>query len=337
MDRLKLMETFTAVVQFGSYTRTAEELGISRAIVSKRIQDLEAALGIKLLNRDTHSVSVTAAGADYFESCKALLAQHAALDDEMQSRRSDPRGLLRILVTKTFGEAILGPVVAEFSHQYPKVSVQMMLSHWVTGQSDLVASGYDVIVRTLPTRDSALVARELVTLPRIMVATPQYLEKHGTPQSPQDLIHHNCLYPRAAASHSLEFDGPNGHESVRVSGSPRANSSFVIRHAARNHLGIASMGEYLATRELNSGRFVQVLQAFHQKPRKLHLLYPKDSYQLHRTRVFIDFVVKRMKAISLDSERTKDEPSIKGSMDPVNEQHDPGSRRRRTVRMGAER
>ena len=316
MNRLKLMETFTAVVQFGSYTRTAEELGVSRAIVSKRIQELEAALGIKLLNRDTHTVRVTVAGADYFESCQALLAQHAALDDQMQSRRSDPRGLLRILVTKTFGEAILAPAVAEFSHQYPQISVQMMLSHWDTGQGDLVTSGYDVIVRTLPSRDSALVARELVTLPRILVATPEYLEKHGTPQSPKDLADHNCLYPRAAASHSWEFEGPNGHESVRVSGTPRANSSFVIRHAVRNHLGIASLIEYLAVKELGSGRLVKVLEPYRPKPRKLHILYPKNSYQLLRTRIFIDFIVKRMRAFSMDAEREREELAVPGRENP---------------------
>jgi DNA-binding transcriptional LysR family regulator len=265
------------------------------------------------------------------------LAQHAALDDRMQSRRSEPQGLLRILVTKTFGEAILAQVVAEFSYQYPEVSVQMMLSHWVTGQSDVVASGYDVIVRTLPTRDSALVARELVTLPRILVATPEYLEKHGTPQSPQDLINHNCLYPRAAASHAWEFDGPDGHESVRVSGSPRANSSFVIRHAARSSLGIATLVEYLATKELESGRLVRVLSAYRQKPRKLHILYPKDSYQLLRTRVFIDFLVKRMKSFSMDSDGAKGEPSIGQSSVPLQHpshatRNKPGSR---AMRVGA--
>jgi DNA-binding transcriptional LysR family regulator len=306
------METFAAVVQFGSYTRTAEELGVSRAIVSKRIQELEDDLGIKLLNRNTHSLSVTAAGADYFENCRALLAQHAALDDRMQARRADPRGLLKILVTKTFGEAILARVVAEFCHLYPKISVQMMLSHWDMGtHGDLVTSGYDVIIRTLRDRDSALVAREIVTLPRVLVATPEYLEKHGCPQSPKDLTNYNCLYPRASSSATWEFDGPNGHESVRVSGSPRANSSFAIRHAARNHLGIASMIEYLAIKELNSGRFVRVLERYRPEPRKLHVLYQKDSYLPLRTRVFIDFLVKQMKAFSMDLSSGNETPPVK--------------------------
>jgi DNA-binding transcriptional LysR family regulator len=312
LDRLKLMDTFAAVVRFGSYTRTAGELGVSRAIVSKRIQELEDDLGIKLLNRNTHSISVTAAGSDYFEDCKTLLAQHAALDDRMRARRGDPRGLLKILVTKTFGEAILARVVAEFSHLYPKISVQMMLSHWDMGpHGDLVTSGYDVIIRTLRDRDSALVAREIVTLPRVLVATPEYLEKHGCPQSPKDLTRHNCLYPRPNSSSVWEFDGPNGHESIRVSGFPRANSSFAIRHAARNHLGIASLIEYLAVKELNSGRFVRVLKPYTPQPRKLHVIYQKDSYQPLRTRVFIDFLVKRMKAFSVDVSKDSATPPVK--------------------------
>ena len=128
MDRLKLMETYAAVVKSGSYTRAARELGVTRAMVSKRIQDLEAALGAKLLNRNTHGLSVTGIGGDYYESALGLLADLRDIEERVQSKSAAPRGELKILSSKTFGETILGPIIAEFCRLYPTISVQVTLA-----------------------------------------------------------------------------------------------------------------------------------------------------------------------------------------------------------------
>ena len=127
MDRLKLMETYTAVVKLGSYTRAAKELGVTRAMVSKRIQDLEGALAVKLLNRDTHRLSPTMTGLDYYENCVTLLAEMHALDERMQAKRAVLRGELKILSSKTFSETMLGPIVAEFCRVHPGISVHITL------------------------------------------------------------------------------------------------------------------------------------------------------------------------------------------------------------------
>lgn len=301
MDRLKLMETYAAVVQLGSYTRAAKELGVTRAMVSKRIQDLEAVFGVRLLSRNTHSLSVTATGADYYESCTQLLADLAVLEDRMQTRRQDPRGLLKILTSKTFGETILAPVTAEFCTRYPNIQVQMALGDWAQGQ-DLISAGYDMVIRRLPVRDSALVARQIVALERVLVATTEYLEVRGIPKFPTDLSRHNCLDSRGAALHVWEFDGSEGHASVRVTGSPRANSSIAILHAARGGLGIALLSTYLVADDLASGRLIRVLPGWRAEARKLYAVYQKDAHRPLRTRLFLDYLIARTREIADSSE-----------------------------------
>lgn len=150
MDRFKLMETYVAVVKLRSYTRAAKELGVTRAMVSKRIQDLEEALDTKLLSRNTHKLSVTASGADYYESCATMLADLHALEDRIQSRRGSPRGDIHILSTRTFGEMMLAPVVVDFCDLYPGISVHITLMDrdMAPDGMDLVSGGFDMAVRT---------------------------------------------------------------------------------------------------------------------------------------------------------------------------------------------
>ena len=296
MDRFKLMETFAAVVKQGSYTRAARELGVTRAMVSKRIQDLETALNAKLLNRNTHGLSPTATGADYHESCVALLAELHALEERTQAEHAAPRGELRILSTRSFAEMILAPVVADFCGLYPNISVHIALRDRETAPHgmDPAAGGFDLAVRTLPVRDSSLVARAIASLPRILVAAPDYLVRAGMPQSPGDLSRHNCLDPAGAGHHGWTFLGPAGRVSIRVSGTPSANSSAVIRQAALKGLGIAKLSEYLVVDNLKGGSLVRVLDDYALEERKLYVVYQRARYQPLRMRLFIDYLASHM-------------------------------------------
>ena len=300
MDRLKLMETYATVVKLGSYTRAAKQLGVTRAMVSKRIQDLEAALNVKLLNRNTHRLSPTMTGTDYYENCVSLLAEMNALEERMQAKRAVPRGAIKILSSKTFSETMLGPIVSEFCRHHPGISVHIALRDRDTSPHgmDLVTGGFDLAIRTLPARDSALVARPIVGLPRVLVAAPEYLAQHGAPRTPADLAKHSCLDPSGAAHSTWSFQGPKGRIAVRIAGTLRANSSIVVRHAALGGLGIAILRAYLVVDSLGDGRLVQVLGDYAIDERTLYVVYQKDRYQPARVRLFIDYFTRRMKDFS---------------------------------------
>jgi DNA-binding transcriptional LysR family regulator len=303
MDRFKLMETYAAVVKLKSYTRAAKELGVTRAMVSKRVQDLEAALGAKLLNRDTHRLSVTATGADYYESCTAMLADLRALEERIQARRATPRGDIHILSTRTFGEMLLAPIVTDFCRLYPHISVHIALADrdMAPDGMDLVSGGFDMAIRTLPVGESALIARPLLALPRILVATPEYLARRGVPRTPAELTGHNCLDPSGMAHASWEFEGPTGRAVVPVSGTPRANSSAVVREAALKGLGIAILREYLVRERLKDGTLTRILDGYQIDERKLYVVYQKDRYQPMRMRIFIRYLFARLKEFAMDS------------------------------------
>lgn len=315
MDRFKLMETYVAVVKLRSYTRAAKELGVTRAMVSKRVQDLEAALNARLLNRNTHRLSVTATGADYFENCVAMLADLHTLEERIQARRATPRGEIHILSTRTFGEKMLGPVIAEFSDHYPNISVHVALMdrEMAPDGMDLVSGGFDLAIRTQPVGTSSLIARPLITLPRILVASPQYLARAGAPQTPAQLSGHNCLDPGGTVHFTWEFLGPNTRSNIMVSGSPRANSSVIIRQAALKGLGIAMLREYLVLDSLKDGTLVRVLEDYAVNERKLFVVYQKDRYHPMRMRIFIKYLFSRLKELSADKTASWMRPAPLGS------------------------
>jgi DNA-binding transcriptional LysR family regulator len=300
MDRLKLMETYAVVVKLGSYTRAAQELGVTRAMVSKRIQDLEAALNVKLLNRNTHRLSPTMTGTDYYENCVSLLADMHALEERMQAKRAVPRGEIKILSSKTFSETMLGPIVADFCRLHSGISIHIALRDRDTAPHgmDVVNGGFDLAIRTLPGRDSALIARPIVGLPRVLVASPDYLAQHGAPRAPADLARHSCLDPSGAAHSTWSFQGPKGRSAVRVAGTIRSNSSIVVRHAVLSGLGIAILREYLVAEAIGVGTLVRVLDGYAIDERTLYVVYQKDRYQPARVRLFIDYFTGRMKAFS---------------------------------------
>jgi DNA-binding transcriptional LysR family regulator len=298
MDRFTLMQSFAAVVRAGSYSAAARALGVSRALVSKRIQDLEEALGVRLLNRDSHSVSTTATGADYYESCSKLLAELAALEERLQARRGSAHGALKILSSKTFAERILGPVVTDFCLAHPGISIQLTLGDREQAGFglDLVAGGFDMAVGSLRTQHSELIARPIATLERVLVAAPAYLAAEGAPRLPADLASRNCLDPSGTAAHRWDLSGPGGRVSLHVSGSLSVNSSAVIRDAALKGLGIARLSTYLVAEHLAAGTLRRVLESWTLPERTLHVTYPRDRQRPLRMRLFIDFLAKRLKA-----------------------------------------
>lgn len=300
MDRFKLMETFIAVVGFQSYTKAAKELGVTRGLVSKRIRDLELIVKTRLLNRNTQHLSLTEAGSDYYKSCVSLLTDLRAAEDDLLTRRSAVSGEIKILSSKTFGETILAPIIADFCRDNPEIMVTIIIKDMGPDENDLISRGFDIAIRTQSVEDTTLVARAIVSLPRVLVATPGYLKRHGTPLVPEDLLGHKCLNPdhNGAKSYDWVFTGLGGKSVVRVSGTLGGNSSSIIRHAAHREIGIAMLNRYVVAEDLQRGSLVTVLDNYTATARKLYVIYPKDRYQPQRLKVFINFFSSRIKKLS---------------------------------------
>lgn len=294
MDRLKLMETFVAIVQVGSYTRAARKLGVTRAMISKRMQDLETHLGVRLLHRDPHGVTVSSIGSDYFESCLEVLERVCSAEESARSEVGIPRGNLKIVSTKTIGETIVAPLIADFCSRYPDIKVEMKLAE---GRLDYGELDYDVAIGSLPAPDSNLTARSIINLPRLLVASPKYTEEYGMPHTPKDLRDHNCLDPTGAEYNTWRFRGKNGFKNVRVSGSPRCNTSTLIRHVALRGLGIAIVREYLVAKDIKKGALVRVLPDFELDKYALYAIFPTDAHLPMRVRVLVDFLVDSLKLL----------------------------------------
>ena len=300
MDAIKLMESYALVVKLGSFTRAAHELGATRAMISKRVKELEASLGIKLLTRNTHGLSVTTAGSEYYEECVPLLAGIRALNDRMQDRRTALRGEIKLFSNKTFSETLLGPIVSEFCLRHPDVSVQLDVvgRDAESYEAHFISGGYDMAVLSKPVRNSPFVTRSLGRLPQVLVASPDYLRRCGVPRSPNDLATHNCLDPSGAPVSIWELRGPAGRSSVRVSGRLRTNGTLIVRHAAVEGLGIAVLREYLVAGQLRDGSLVRVLPEYAADERQIYLLYQKDSYRPMRIKAFSAYLTQRFAEIA---------------------------------------
>lgn len=308
MDRFKLMETYIAVVREGSYTRAARELEVTRAMVSKRIQDLEAVLGASLLHRDTHGITVTSIGSEYFESCVKLMAQLKATEERAKNEVITPRGDLKVMAPKTFGEMVLAPLIAEFCLRYPEISLQFTLAD---RNFEIDTHAYDIVLSSLPSQDSALMARAIVSLPRILVASPAYLDKHGLPATPVDLSDHNCLDPSGSSRNTWEFRTKSGRKRVHVSGTLRTNTSAVVHHAALRGVGIAILRRYLVAKDVQRDKLKQILSSYELDKRALYALYPKDHHMPMRMQVFLAYLEEKFKEqkISTVADHTKRQPN----------------------------
>lgn len=291
MDRLAAMQAFAAVVEQGGFTAAAEALRQSRAMVSKHVQDLEAHLGARLLNRTTRRVSLTEAGQVFFERTARLLAELEETEATVGALQATPRGRLRINTALTFGVLHLSPAVAEYMTAYPEVSVELTLNDRFI---DLVEEGYDLAIRIARLADSNLIARRLAPCRTVVCAAPEYLKRHGCPRQPQDLASHNCLgYSYAQPRDEWTFDGPGGSVSVRVRGTLESNNGDALRAAGLLGLGIIRTPTFIVGTELRNGALVPLMPEYRIAEIGIHAVYPHSRHLSAKVRSFIDFLLPR--------------------------------------------
>lgn len=286
MTNLGDLDVFSRVIALGSMSLAAREMGLSPAVVSKRIKRLEERLGTRLLQRTTRQISLTEAGQGYYERVIGVLAGLEEAEAFAAGRASQVTGSLKISAPTSFGRMHIAPHLKPFMQAHPQLSLQLILSDEFT---DIVGGGYDMAIRINDPTDSSLVAKKLATVRRVLCASPDYLTEHGTPHTLDDLKHHHCV--PAHNNESWRLVGPQGPINYRPDGMLITNSSEVIREAVLAGLGIALRSTWDVGAELKSGRLIQVLPAYEgSRHLSLSAVYPSRQFLPAKIRLFIDYL-----------------------------------------------
>lgn len=292
MDALADVAVFVRVVERGSFTLAASELELSRAAVSKYVSRLEERLGARLLHRTTRRLSLTEAGAALFEASRGALERIEEAEAAVAQLQSEPRGRLKVSAPMSFGILHLGPALAQFAREHPRVTLDVRLDDRFV---NLVEEGVDVAVRIGALGDSSLVARRLAATTMVACASPAYLAERGEPEAPEDLVAHECLlYAYLATANVWRFTAPDGREvSVAVGGSLRINNGIALAEAAVAGRGILLSPSFYVAPMLRDGRLRRVLARYGVPPLGIHAVYPQRSQVPPKVRAFVDFLAKR--------------------------------------------
>ena len=293
MKSLTDIAVFVQVVESGSFTAAAERLDISKSVVSKYVTRLEDYLGARLLNRTTRRLSLTEVGRVFYDRSRKGLADIEDAQLEVSRLQAEPRGTLRINVPMSFGILHVAPALPEFQRQYPDLTVDMNLDD---RKVDVIEEGFDVSVRISELPDSSLVARRIAPCRHAVVASPSYLEQHGTPRSPEDLHDHNIInYRYQESANKWHFQSKDTKSiSVDVSGSLITNNSLAIRESIREGIGITRTPTFVVGKDVQEGRLVKVLTGYETLEVQIFLVYPQRRHLAPKVRAFVDFMAERI-------------------------------------------
>ena len=292
MDRLQAMEMFVRVVETGSFSKAATAFSTTQPTVTKQVAATEERLKVRLLNRNTRGVSLTEAGALYYEKCKAIVRAAEEADAVVRVKQTQAQGLLRIGSSVAFGRRVLVPLALDFMRAHPQLQVDLSFEDRYT---DLVAQGIDVAVRMGKLADSALGARYLGTNPWLMVASPKYLRKAGMPKRPGDLsAHETLIYSSVQGSDVWRIVPPRGEAvTVTVAARLRSNNLSAVLAAARSNMGIAALPWYVAADSLATGSVVEVLKGHSLPEQEIHAVYPSPKLVPQKVQAFIAYLQGR--------------------------------------------
>ena len=291
MDKPGEMAAFVRVVEEGGFSAAARTLGLTPSAVSKLIGRLEDRLGARLLHRTTRRISLTHEGVAYYQRSVRILREIEEAEDAITQLHVAPRGTLRVNAAVAFATYQIVPLMPEFLELYPEVHLELTVTDRVV---DLIEEGVDVAIRIGARTDSSLISRQLAEDHRLICAAPAYLDRHGMPQTPDDLTGHNCLAWMAnqGGLNDWPFHGPDGPYTVTVSGNAEVNSGETLHEMALAGLGLARMAEFRVGADIAAGRLVPLLLDHHRAdPLPIHVVYPHRRHLLPKVRTFVDFLV----------------------------------------------
>ena len=295
MDRLQAINAFVAVVESGSFARAASRLDQSVSAVSRQVADLERHLDARLLNRTTRRLSLTEPGRAFHERAVQLLADLEEAEQGASAGGMTPRGTLKLTAPITYGTRVLAPLIAAFAARHEQVRVDVDLSDRVI---DLVDEGFDLAVRIGDIGSPHLVARRIGTTSLVCCASPAYLDRRGTPRTPDELARHDCLtYEYAAARHQWRFAAADGSERiVRIGGPLHANNGRMLAALAVEGAGVVCEPDFILGPDIARGALVPILADWKLPAIAVHVAYPSRRHLSAKVRAFVDYLAERLAA-----------------------------------------
>ena len=287
------MGFFSALAMAGSLSAAAREMRITTAAVSKRLSQMEARLGVPLVNRTTRRMGLTVEGEILLRHARSILAEMADLEQQLGASHSTPSGLLRVNATLGFGRSHIGPLISRFVQQYPQVDVQLQLSVDPPALSD---DAFDVCIRFGPPPDARVIARKIADNRRLLCAAPAYLQRHGLPKTPADLARHNFISIRQgdeAYGVIKLVKGRQGQtDTVKTRGNLTTNDGSIAVQWALDGHGILMRAEWDIRPYLERGQLVQVLPQHHTPDADIYAVYPAQHKSAARVRAWVDFLAE---------------------------------------------
>jgi len=299
MDRFQAMQVFTGVVDANSFTRAADNLGLPRATVTTIIQNLEALLQVRLLNRTTRRISLTPDGAAYYEHCARILGEVEETESSFRDVARGPKGRLRIDVPSPIGRLILIPHLCEFHARYPEVELVIGMGDRMV---DLVREAVDCVIRVGELQDSTLVARRIGTLKSITCAAPDYLERYGVPVTIDDLQQHLAVQyfsSRTGRNFDWDFIVDGQPMPVKMRGSVSVNDVEAYVACALQGFGLIQPARFTVLPHLESGALIEVLPQLSPSPMPISVAYMQNRHLSPKVRAFVDWVAELFAACPL--------------------------------------
>lgn len=289
MDRLTAANVFITIVQRGSLTAAADVLGMSRAMITRYLSEMETWSGARLLHRSTRRLSLTPAGEHALVRCRQLLQLAGEIEQSNQPEGEALAGLLRISCSLSLGNSVLAAAITAFQQRYPRIRIDLHSSNQLV---NLVEERIDLALRITGQLEPNLIARPLSACESVICATPAYLAREGTPQHPEQLVHHNCLTYSHFGKSLWNFSRGEEHDTVAVSGSISANDSLILLSATLAGAGISMQPLHSVGALLESGRLVALLPEFQLDSLGIFAIYTSRQHQSRQLRALLDFLVE---------------------------------------------
>lgn len=289
-DKFHFMYVFHEVVNQGSFTKAAESLNMTTSSVSKAVNQLEKSLNVKLLNRTTRHQNLTDSGLLYMGYARQLLTQFKEMEQQVQQQNAEPTGYLRVAMPAALGQFFLSPKLHEFIKLYPKINIELILSEAIV---DVASQGYDLAIQSVePPSNSSLYFTNIGMHKQKLVATPEFVERHGLITSPKQLNAFNLLSYKGPQISTVWSFNQNG-ENVEVTPNPifTSNSYFTLLQCAKNGIGVANLYQYMVDDELERGNLIELLPDWRQSSRDRYAVYQQRRDSSLKLDLFIKFLM----------------------------------------------
>ncbi len=291
MGQLESMQVFARVVEAGSITKAAEQLNLAKSAVSKRLRELEGRLGLKLINRTTRKSSLTEAGTLYYQRVKLILEEVEVLDSQMLTKTQALEGSLKLAIPMSFGLSHLAPAIDLFVKQHPGLKIKVDFSD---RKVNIIEEGVDLAFRIGHLEDSSMQAREIAPIKHVLCASPEYINQHGKPESPEQLKHHKILKYGSSPLAGIRLkDNENREHSIHVEPYVIANNGAFLKTMAISGHGIVVLPTFIVWDALASNTLVPVLEGYSVPTMHAYAVYPPTRHLPLKVRSLIDFLIDR--------------------------------------------